>query len=252
MPAVMPAIYSIRHPQLLEEITRAGKLDQHSGTSANICDARRLRRIAARNCDPVRAYRQTQLAAHSLARHSRPRRRVDAGAEHSALAEACLVHVNRCSRRDADLTIVALGKFGGREMSLRRGSRCDLRRRKHPRRPERYGRRWENRRAEGRISPLDARLRPDGEKGPLVSSLATHQTYYETSGAALGTAGPDASPSDRWAATGGVHGNGATHLARGRASVRILFAQIDAMRNEFGAIAVAERRASISRPARAE
>ena len=33
---------------------------------------------------------------------------------------------------------------------------------------------------EGTISPLDTRLRPDGEKGPLVSSLATHQTYYES------------------------------------------------------------------------
>ena len=32
--------------------------------------------------------------------------------------------------------------------------------------------------AEGNISPLDARLRPDGEKGPLVCSLGTYESYY--------------------------------------------------------------------------
>ena len=34
--------------------------------------------------------------------------------------------------------------------------------------------------AEGRLAPLDARLRPDGEKGPLVCSLETFRTYYES------------------------------------------------------------------------
>jgi glutamate-ammonia-ligase adenylyltransferase len=33
--------------------------------------------------------------------------------------------------------------------------------------------------AEGKIWPLDARLRPEGEKGPLVCSLETYQSYYE-------------------------------------------------------------------------
>jgi glutamate-ammonia-ligase adenylyltransferase len=33
---------------------------------------------------------------------------------------------------------------------------------------------------EGTISPLDTRLRPDGEKWPLVCSLATYEAYYES------------------------------------------------------------------------
>jgi len=33
--------------------------------------------------------------------------------------------------------------------------------------------------AEGNLPTLDARLRPDGEKGPLVCSLAAYESYYQ-------------------------------------------------------------------------
>src|SRR4029077_1304620 len=32
--------------------------------------------------------------------------------------------------------------------------------------------------AEGIIASLDARLRPDGEKGPLVAQIAAYESYY--------------------------------------------------------------------------
>jgi glutamate-ammonia-ligase adenylyltransferase len=98
--------------------------------------------------------------------------------EHSALSEACLIFVDRLLSGNSGLTIVAMGKFGGREITY--GSDLDV---------LFVG---DNTRAaqdlfvtmgkpspEGTISTLDTRLRPDGEKGPLVCSLLTYESYYQ-------------------------------------------------------------------------
>ena len=100
-------------------------------------------------------------------------------AEHSALAEACLIFVNRVRGNENDLTIIALGKFGGGEIGY--GADLDvlfvgddIRAAQHlvvaMAQPT----------AEGSIATLDARLRPEGEKGNLACSLATYEAYYET------------------------------------------------------------------------
>jgi len=97
-------------------------------------------------------------------------------AELSDLAEACLVFTARLLGHE-QLTIIALGKFGGREISY--GTDLDV---------VFVGE--DNRTAqgliaamaqptgEGNIWPLDARLRPEGENGPLVCSIETYQWYY--------------------------------------------------------------------------
>ena len=95
------------------------------------------------------------------------------------MAEACLIFMNRLLAQESGLTIIALGKFGGREITY--GADLDV---------LFVG---ENTRAaqnlfvvmgkptpEGTIAPLDTRLRPDGEKGPLVASFATYESYYES------------------------------------------------------------------------
>jgi glutamine synthetase adenylyltransferase len=40
--------------------------------------------------------------------------------------------------------------------------------------------RWRNLLQKEALPQLDARLRPEGEKGTLVCSLATYEAYYET------------------------------------------------------------------------
>jgi glutamate-ammonia-ligase adenylyltransferase len=97
-------------------------------------------------------------------------------AELSDLAEACLVFTAKVIAEE-QLTIVAFGKFGGRDISY--GADLDV---------VFVGE--ENRAAqnlitvmaqptaEGNIWALDTRLRPEGENGPLVCSLHTYQSYY--------------------------------------------------------------------------
>src|SRR5205807_8749436 len=97
-------------------------------------------------------------------------------AELSDLAEACLVFTARLLGHD-QVTIIALGKFGGREIGY--GTDLDV---------VFVGE--DNRAAqsliatmaqptgEGNIWPLDARLRPEGENGPLVGSIETYRSYY--------------------------------------------------------------------------
>jgi glutamate-ammonia-ligase adenylyltransferase len=99
--------------------------------------------------------------------------------EQSALAEACLIFVNRVRGNEGDVTIIALGKFGGSEIGY--GADLDvlfvgedIRAAQHlvvaMAQPT----------AEGSIGTLDARLRPEGEKGNLACSLLAYEAYYET------------------------------------------------------------------------
>jgi [glutamine synthetase] adenylyltransferase / [glutamine synthetase]-adenylyl-L-tyrosine phosphorylase len=100
-------------------------------------------------------------------------------AEQSTLAEACLIFVNRVRGNESDITIIALGKFGGGEIGY--GADLDvlfvgddIRAAQHlvvaMAQPT----------AEGSIATLDARLRPEGEKGNLACSLTAYEAYYET------------------------------------------------------------------------
>jgi glutamate-ammonia-ligase adenylyltransferase len=129
------------------------------------------------NLDPVREYRQRQLLRITL-------RSVLALADHatiftelSALAKACLLYVNSLMGGQ-NLTIIALGKFGGREINY--GADLDvLFVGDKIRAAQNLIVAMAQPSAEGNIATLDARLRPDGEKGPLTCSLAAYQAYYQ-------------------------------------------------------------------------
>jgi glutamate-ammonia-ligase adenylyltransferase len=170
----------IRRPQLLEEITRAGILDREITVAHHL---KRLETLGAtsESLDPLRAYRQTQLLRIFLRDVLGIADLPSLFAEHSALAEACLVFVNRLRGSESDLTIMAMGKFGGSEIGY--GADLDVifvgedvRAAQHlmvaMAQPT----------AEGVIWTLDARLRPDGEKGILSCSLTAYETYYQTRG----------------------------------------------------------------------
>src|SRR5213075_3428723 len=102
-------------------------------------------------------------------------------AEQSALAEACLVFVNRLRRSDSDLTIIALGKFGGSEIGY--GADLDvLFVGEDVRAAQHLTVAMAQTTAEGSIWTLDARLRPDGEKGILSCSITAYEACYHTRG----------------------------------------------------------------------
>src|SRR5207237_1776571 len=77
------------------------------------------------------------------------------------------------------LTVIALGKFGGHELSY--GADLDvLFVGDDIRAAQDLVVNMAQPTSEGNIWVLDARLRPEGEKGPLVCPLETYQTYYES------------------------------------------------------------------------
>ena len=167
----------VRHPQLLEEITRSRKLDQPFDVAEH---SRRLGSIEIKRTElnSVRAYRQTQLLRILLRDVLGLSSPLTLVSEHSALSEACLVFMDRLLAEDSRLTIIAMGKFGGREITY--GSDLDvLFVGDNTRAAQNLFVTMGKPSPEGTISPLDTRLRPDGEKGPLVCSLATYESYYQ-------------------------------------------------------------------------
>jgi glutamate-ammonia-ligase adenylyltransferase len=168
----------IRRPQLLEEITRAGMLDGEVSIAQHLKRLEALK-ITPASLDLLRVYRQTQLLRILLRDVLQLADLTTLFAEQSALAEACLIFVNRVRGDENDVTIIALGKFGGSEIGY--GADLDvlfvgedIRAAQHlvvaMAQPT----------AEGSIATLDARLRPEGEKGNLACSLTAYEAYYET------------------------------------------------------------------------
>ncbi|HZR78918.1 MAG TPA: hypothetical protein VFA58_06890, partial [Chthoniobacterales bacterium] len=165
----------IRRPQLLEEITRDKSFNQPRSIAEHLARLETFGASAA-NLDPVRSYRQRQQLRIIM-------RDVLGVAEVSVifeelsdLAEACLVFANSLLS-GGELTIVALGKFGGRELSY--GADLDVVFvGDDTRAAQNLISAAAQPTAEGLIATLDARLRPDGEKGPLVASLSAYESYY--------------------------------------------------------------------------
>src|SRR5437773_638389 len=165
----------IRRPQLLEDITRDPTFYEGRSMAEHL---RRLDSLGAspNDLDPVRAYRQRQLLRVTLRDVLGLADQAATFAELSDVAEACLVFMARLLGSE-ELTIIALGKFGGREISY--GADLDAWFVGDEIRPaQNLTIAMAQPTAEGNIWALDARLRPEGEKGPLVCSLETYESYY--------------------------------------------------------------------------
>ena len=165
----------VRHPQLLEDTTRDGKLDGEIDLATHLENLR-----AASKPDEsfgyVRSYRQAQLLRILLRDVVGLTDLETLCREHSAVAEACLVHLVESLGID-DLTVIAMGKFGGAEISY--GADLDvIFVGDDVRAAQKLLSIVAQPAAEGPLPRLDARLRPEGEKGPLTSSLESHRRYY--------------------------------------------------------------------------
>ncbi|MFL6504694.1 MAG: bifunctional [glutamate--ammonia ligase]-adenylyl-L-tyrosine phosphorylase/[glutamate--ammonia-ligase] adenylyltransferase [Candidatus Udaeobacter sp.] len=165
----------VRRPQLLEDITRDPTFDEPRSVEENLGRLDSLG-ASAKNLDPIRAYRQRQLLRIILRDVLRLVQPAGTFVELSDVAEACLIFVAKLFGSE-QLTIIALGKFGGREISY--GADLDvLFIGEDVRAAQNLMIAMAQATAEGNIWPLDARLRPEGEKGPVACSLATFETYY--------------------------------------------------------------------------
>jgi glutamate-ammonia-ligase adenylyltransferase len=167
----------IRRPQVVEDLTRGGMLDASLDTSQQL---RRMQSLgaSAASLDLVRAYRQSELLRIILRDVLGLSRSPELLTELSALAEASLVFVNDLLNHD-QLTIVALGKFGGSEIGY--GADLDiLFVGDNSKAAQTLIATMAQPSAEGTLPALDARLRPDGEKGSLVLPLWAYGSYYAT------------------------------------------------------------------------
>ena len=167
----------IRRPQWLEELTRGGMLDRTYSVAEHL---ERLESLGAtkQKMDPVRVYRQRESLRILLRDVLEIAPLSQLLAEQNDLAEACLVFVDRLLNPDGALTIIGLGKFGGREIGY--GADLDvLFLGDDPRPAQNLIGEMALSTAEGSFATLDPRLRPEGEKGPLVCSLETLRGYYE-------------------------------------------------------------------------
>lgn len=125
--------------------------------------------------------------AGSFALGSRP---IDESvALNSRLAEYCLLRVGQETfGPEEDILVLALGKFGGRELGFRSDLDCILIRpddapnssEYYARAVSRLVREMNATPAEGRLYELDLRLRPLGKDGPLAPTLSEAADYYRT------------------------------------------------------------------------
>jgi glutamate-ammonia-ligase adenylyltransferase len=167
----------IRRPQFLEEVTR----DERLGRAVNATEhLERLKALAkaqgADNLEVLRGYRQRQLLRILLRDVLGWTRDEALFNELSALADACLIFAAQTLGNE-NLTVVAMGKFGGSEISY--GADLDiLFVGDEPAAAQRIMAGFSASTAEGNLPRVDARLRPEGEKGPLTVALEGYTAYY--------------------------------------------------------------------------
>src|SRR5436305_899626 len=164
----------VRHPHLLEEITRSATLNRSLSLSEH---ATALDPFVERgDLDAIRVYRQTQLLRTTMRDVLGLSALPDLWQEITDIAEACLLAATGIAGAN-NLTIVAMGKFGGRELTY--ASDLDLMFVGDDfRAAQNLITALSIPSPEGVIATVAARLRPEGAKGRLVSSIEAFEAYY--------------------------------------------------------------------------
>lgn len=167
----------LRRPQLIEEVTREGSLSDTLSITQHLAGLSRNEEKLSW-MDWVRVYRRSQILRIFLRDILEFATIQDVQAEYSALAEACLLFVIRKLEIESDLTVIAMGKFGGREASYG----CDLDVvfvGDNIAAAEHLIKAMTATTDEGIVFPVDARLRPEGQSGVLVLPIASYEAYFE-------------------------------------------------------------------------
>lgn len=167
---------ALRRPQLIEEVAREG-LGKSLGVQGYLAGLS-ANEEGLRWQDWERAYRRAQVLRIGLRDVLGLATLRDVQAEYSALAEACLLFAQEQLGLSNELTVVAMGKFGGAELVY--GADLDV---------VFFGeniagaaaliRSMSTHTAEGAVFAVDPRLRPEGESGQLAVTLSAYEAYFE-------------------------------------------------------------------------
>ena len=167
----------LRRPGLIEEIARDGALGQTFGLRDYLAGLERNEERLSWQ-DWVRVYRRSQIVRIFLRDVLSFASIEEVHAEYSALAEACIGFVQQRLGIADRFAVVAMGKFGGRELSYG----CDLDVvfiGSDPIAAATLVKAMTAVTAEGLIFPVDARLRPEGNAGVLATPISTYEDYFQ-------------------------------------------------------------------------
>ncbi len=166
----------IRRPQLLEETARTGALGRSLDVPAHLA-ALATREESLSPGDWTRVYKSAQMLRIALRDILGFAAIEEVQREFSALAEACLLHTIGMIGATGELTVIAMGKFGGGELSYG----CDLDLLfigPDPAPAAALIRAMTLQTGEGILYPIDTRLRPEGEAGLLATPLDAYRQYF--------------------------------------------------------------------------
>jgi glutamate-ammonia-ligase adenylyltransferase len=167
---------AIRRPELIEEIARGRALD----TTTSAADYMNALQANPENLAPlewVRSFRESEVLRILLRDILGVASLGDLQTEMTNLADACVRFCQGNIPGADGLTIVALGKFGGQELLY--GADLDVV--FIGEEPGPAGRLIAALGATtnaGRVFPIDARLRPEGDNGMLVVTLGGYESYF--------------------------------------------------------------------------
>ena len=174
------AIFSdivIRRPQLIEEVTRDATLGL-ALSKHQFLEGLERNDEGLSPLEWVRVYRRSEVVRILLRDILGIASQQELELEMTQLAEACLEYCALQLDKPEKVTVLALGKFGGRELIY--GADLDVvfigndvnagEQLIHA-----MGAKME----EGRVFPLDARLRPEGANGVLVIPLSAYREYFD-------------------------------------------------------------------------
>ena len=180
---------AIHVPDLVDDLVVSGRLRQRKTAQQTLKDLRHGRSDADQHLW-LRQYHQVELMRIGLRDILGLADFEQNLAELSGLAEACLqyaleVVLRKNKIKTQPLAIIGLGKLGGGEVNY--GSDLDVifvtdaKAKGLPKLQRLAVEIMDLLRArtdQGIVFPMDARLRPDGEKGLLVNTLEAHEEYY--------------------------------------------------------------------------
>lgn len=180
---------AIRDPDLVDDLVESGHLRRRKTAAEILADLRH----GLGDDDQflwLRRYHQTELMRLGLRDILGLADFEQNLAELSALADACLqyaveVVMRRNQIKSPPFAVIGFGKLGGREIDY--GSDLDIvfvagAKTKHLPKLQKLAAEvmelLSRRTEQGMVFHTDARLRPDGEKGLLVNTLAAYENYY--------------------------------------------------------------------------
>jgi glutamate-ammonia-ligase adenylyltransferase len=180
---------AIRTPDLVDELVASGRLRQRKAAAETLKDLRHGLQDAEQHLW-LRRYHQAELMRIGLRDILGLADFEQYLVELSALADACLqyaleVVMRRHKLKTAPFAIIGLGKLGGAEIDY--GSDLDILfvapntsrdLAKLSRLAVEAKDLISTRTEQGLVFQMDARLRPDGEKGLLVNTLKAYEDYY--------------------------------------------------------------------------